>query len=373
MRLFRHAAVFRVYTMFALAVLALHASRDLTAAADCERRAAWRRLPVVGGLTAVSALSALAWVESSVRGVTEGASLAHLHFAIAWLGTVGAALVGLRAGTHARKVLFPWLAVGLAIADGLLAAHIDRWTMYLPRDRWREIERSQVHSLDLTSHPQARVPFLLFDGMLDNKNFPLRLPVLRSYSALENSFHRQWVEREFLVRSAIGRERTWFSASVATVPATQEAFEAFMARAAVLGSPPLVVSSRASMLGKTAARQDLSPIASLPPARAVPAVVEEYRPTTLSLTVTCPERGWLWVTDRWARGWRAAVNGDSVEVSGGNFIFRAVPVEAGVNRVVFEYRPFGYPGLLILSWSTMALVALVTLRHHLGRRRTGSP
>jgi len=66
----------------------------------------------------------------------------------------------------------------------------------------------------------------------------------------------------------------------------------------------------------------------------------------------------LLVTERWAAGWIAEVNHKPVEVWGGNFIFRAVPVQRGLNDVRFTYHPFGYPGLLILSWSTLALVAL---------------
>jgi uncharacterized membrane protein YfhO len=103
-------------------------------------------------------------------------------------------------------------------------------------------------------------------------------------------------------------------------------------------------------------------LSSLPAVRPVAVRLAEYQPRRLAFAVTCPEAGWLWVTDRWARGWRATVDGRSVDVLGANFLFRAVPVAAGVNHVVFEYEPFGHPWLLLLSWGTMALVLLLTLR-----------
>ena len=68
------------------------------------------------------------------------------------------------------------------------------------------------------------------------------------------------------------------------------------------------------------------------------------------------DSGWLLVTDRWAPGWRASVNAQSVPTLGANFIFRAVPVRRGENVVRFTYRPAGYPWLLVLSWLTLGVV-----------------
>ena len=52
----------------------------------------------------------------------------------------------------------------------------------------------------------------------------------------------------------------------------------------------------------------------------------------------------------------ARVNGQPAEVFGGDFIFRAVRVRAGKNRIQFDYRPAGWPILPIISWGTLALV-----------------
>ena len=66
----------------------------------------------------------------------------------------------------------------------------------------------------------------------------------------------------------------------------------------------------------------------------------------------------------------AEVNGQLADVFGGNFIFRAVRVTAGENRIQFNYRPAGWPSLLLISWGMLALVfggRLVAPKRLLGR------
>ena len=83
-------------------------------------------------------------------------------------------------------------------------------------------------------------------------------------------------------------------------------------------------------------------------------------PDELELSVVAPGPGWILVTDRWAAGWRAWVDGGEAPVWGGNLLFRALRVTAGPHRIRFLYRPAGYPGLLILSWGTLLAVALAS-------------
>lgn len=83
----------------------------------------------------------------------------------------------------------------------------------------------------------------------------------------------------------------------------------------------------------------------------------------------CPRAGWILVTDRWARSWRATVDGAEVPVLGGDFLFRAVRVHAGVNHVRFRYEPSSYLLLTAISWSTLAVVAVASGADSLRRRR----
>jgi uncharacterized membrane protein YfhO len=86
--------------------------------------------------------------------------------------------------------------------------------------------------------------------------------------------------------------------------------------------------------------------------------VVSYTPDRLQMQVHVDEAGWLLVTDSWSRGWTAIVNGRPADVVGGNFLFRAVRVGPGTNVIDFRYRPFGYPWLLVVSWSTLAVVVI---------------
>jgi hypothetical protein len=347
-RYFRHAAVFRVYSMLSLAGLALCGAAEL----------AWRRLVAAALVASGLATAAYVAVLRAVPDVGGETTLAHAHFALAWLGTIALGVVGVRLGS-ARPRLVVALAIALASADALVALEIDRWTMYLPWERWAQIESARSASLDLTPRGFQREVGLVFDGVLDNKNLCLKIPVLRSYSTLENGFLRQWLDEPVLLRAALGADRIWFARDVAWLPPSQEAFQAVSDRARALGAPPLVLHSREALLHAPRAGQavSLAAVESLPPVRPLRVSLQRYGTTELDFSIEAPEAGWLWVTDRWARGWKATVNGRSVEVSGGNFVFRAVPVTAGLNAVRFRYEPFGYPWLLISSWATLAVAA----------------
>jgi len=101
----------------------------------------------------------------------------------------------------------------------------------------------------------------------------------------------------------------------------------------------------------------IAQIERLPAAEKIGVDLVKYLPDELVFNVQCPTDGWLLVTDRWARSWRAEVNGKPTTIYGGNFIFRAVRVAAGQNNIIFTYRPFGFPWLVVASWTTLAAVA----------------
>ena len=69
--------------------------------------------------------------------------------------------------------------------------------------------------------------------------------------------------------------------------------------------------------------------------------------------------GTLVVTDAWAPGWQARVDGRPVDVERVDYLFRGVPLAAGEHRVEFEYRPLSWR----IGWiaSLAALAALVAV------------
>jgi hypothetical protein len=213
---------------------------------------------------------------------------------------------------------------------------------------------------------------------MHNRNYVTKVPALWSYGPLANHFHETipkqsarpptappWVNNQVLAPSALGPDRIWFAEQVAEVGWTNEVYDAFSARASQLGSPPLVIHSRAELLeakptdvvDKAKEAQDVAAIAALPKAGRLAATVTDYKPRQLAFTVTAPADGWLLVTDRWARSWKAKVNGVEHEVRVGDFLFRALKVPAGKIEVEFAYHPLGWPWLLVLSWGVLAAVA----------------
>jgi Bacterial membrane protein YfhO len=73
--------------------------------------------------------------------------------------------------------------------------------------------------------------------------------------------------------------------------------------------------------------------------------------------------GTLVVTDSWAPGWRASVDGDSAPVSRVDYLFRGVPVAAGTHQVVFEYKPLSWRiGWIVSAVSLLALIGTLVRR-----------
>jgi len=381
-RYFRHAALFRGWLIFALAVLAAHATHDL--ATDWRRRrghalAAARAHAVAGLFAAVVVCgSILAMFEGVVRALPQrGDDLPFARFHVA-----ASVLVVLTAAGMAAVPRLGWrvgLATLLATAALADAVATQRLTALLIStrepallDTWTRAAQQQRHGIAVSPDRAQRS---IWDPVWGNKNLLTKRPVLVSYAPLRNATHVRWTQEPALVQAATGEDRFFFASRVVETSASLPAFEVFRERTRVLGSPPLVIQPPAAMLSSaqegTIDRATARQLGSLDAARRLPVRIRRYLPDELTLTVECPEDGWLLVTDRWARSWKATVNGRDTPIWGGEFIFRAVPVRAGLNRVAFRYRPFAFPYLLALSWITLGAVAANAIRAALpGRAST---
>lgn len=71
-----------------------------------------------------------------------------------------------------------------------------------------------------------------------------------------------------------------------------------------------------------------------------------YDGDRLEVTVRTAAPGWLTFIDNWDPAWIARVNGRPVAIERSFGTFKSVPVEAGENTVIFDYRPFASLGLL---------------------------
>ena len=161
-------------------------------------------------------------------------------------------------------------------------------------------------------------------------------------------------------RLGLGADRIWFARDAAVVAPSQFAYSALVNRSEQLGAPVMVVHPPAQMARvrvitspAVPSRAELASVSRLLPAQKISAQVLSYTPNDLKIKVSCPADGWLLVTDRWAAGWRARVNGIPADVFNGNFIFRAVCVHGGENTIQFHYPQPLYFALVLLSWTTL--------------------
>jgi hypothetical protein len=121
------------------------------------------------------------------------------------------------------------------------------------------------------------------------------------------------------------------------------------------------------MLGKSVGSQDIQPmlntfISSILP---LPFAVERYVPGQLKFSVDSPSDGYLFLTDRWARSWRASVNEQQVTKFGGGFIFTSLKIAKGKNSVELVYDPVYIKCLLMVSYAvsvTIGILAVVSSR-----------
>jgi hypothetical protein len=357
--------------MFSMAVLAIIAARDLD---QIFRKGIeeyrWRFL--LSAATMIVIAAACLYMMANIAG--DVPRLGHpVHFWGVWLGLLAAAAIGGRLQDERRTALFPAMLVCVAVLDVFGTFRSAAIVTVERRDldgieQWRRIDAGHDGNLDLTAKEGWRVlaaPEAKGDrATLTNTNLPRKVAVLAGYAPLENRFHLRWAEHPILSPIATGKERFWFAAQVAWVVPSDAAFDAFVRRTEQLGAPPLALHSRDALsrspkpLEKTTTDPaDVAAINALPAASQIPIVLEVYRPDELSFRVHCPTAGWLLVTDRWARGWHATVNGEVALIVGGDFIFRAIATREGRNDVRFTYHPFGFPWLLIVSWGSLAAVA----------------
>jgi Bacterial membrane protein YfhO len=364
-RYFRAAALFRMYAMFSMALLALFATRDLKASLEDISSPIRKRFVIVATVVAATALTAYGFVMSSVDKIGPNSRRANLDVCLTWLGVLAISLAIL--SKRGRRSL-PFLLGGLAIMDAVLSFGISSVTIYdwgSARTSWNTISAGHSSRLDLTSSGLTRDlrPAEWLGPELNDRNIPLRIATFENYAPLGNRFQTDFANAPVTVAMSTGAQRIWFSTQVASVTPNDSSYAAFVSRTKGLGAPVLVVHPRQKMLsgygpGEASGghTQDVEAIANLAASQRLSATVLRYSPNELSLEVSCPDSGWLLVTDRWSPGWQATVNGKRVEVSGGDFIFRAVPVQQGANTVTFSYLPAGWPTLLILSWGTLFVV-----------------
>lgn len=364
-RYFRHASLFRFYSVFCLCILAAYGATSLTRLLRRDSGAgSLRRLR---GMTVAAALFSIVSFQVVMCLAEDHGPFplaAYVHCFGAWMAVIAVAF----APSWVKR---EWLVAGLltvAVLDGTFNHMASREFMYdrssAVLESWQLISRE--HSTELEKIPLERILQPMGPGF-SNKNLPAKRPALHSYTALMNTLFESLVKQPQAASLALTRKRVWFSSEPLWISPTETALDAFLSTLEEGAAPGLLLHQRSEMLLPLSHRSAVSEVllnevSELPPAIAVEVDIVSYRPNLLELEVSCPEDGYLLVTDRWAPGWKCSVSGSSVEVQGGWFVYRAIPVKGGNNTISFSYRPFGFPWLLVVSWCTLLFIAGVSAR-----------
>lgn len=377
-RYFRHPGEFRAYAIICFVALALLGMRHLQTALQ---NGSVRTLRLFVGAALIGAAGAGATYAYVVSHVADRGPFFHratAFLAVSWLGILAIALLALFAPKWRRYV--PVLLVVLALADGLTSFRLaSRATVsghIRARQIWDNINADHKGTLDQTPAGLNReVQFTHWvDSYPNNHGIPMRVAAFKGYDVMTNRFKDDFLNHPVLLNMSTGSERIWFAQQAALLPPTDTFYAALVQRSHELGAPVVVVHRPQDMSDirtrnlQTPQDEDgIREIQRLPHAQRVQVNLLRYTPNHLDFQVNCPGAGWLLVTDRWSKGWRARLNGRSAEVFGGDLIFRALRVSSGENTVQFSYRPAGFPWLVILSWGTLAAVGANSIR--LCRRR----
>ena len=379
-RYFRNASMFSCYSIFLVSVLCALCARD------------WRELSHIGKkqhskfmvatmVVGASALLAFFVVVRKVPNPPFQFQLAIIQLATTWIGLALAGFLWYLQRMGNRRFL--QFLILLAVTDAVLTITISKPVLYSEATTawWHAMDREHVTDLSLISHGLYRQlhvpPEFEHIEYRNNRNIPPKVQVLESYSdnVFRNHFDMVLQKNPALLQFALGSNRTWFTANVVITPPNNEAFAQFAAAMRETEQPLVFVHTPEDMnaFSKMKVLRGKS-LESAPsgvseatdwrqPSPATPAPIQllEYRPNSLEFEFTSPEPGWLMVTDRWAPGWKAQINHKPVAVYGADFLFRAIPVEPGTSLIRFSYEPRAWQILVLVSWTTLAIVLIISV------------
>jgi hypothetical protein len=360
-RYFRMPSLFRMYVVLTAGALASYAARDLHDDWRVLRGRTSLVVFAIAGVAGVTAVFAYAVTLHSVQQTMDSASFPLFHLLFTWSAAGLLFLLAWR-GVLPRKVMASCLIV-LAAFDAGSTLRICNPTMYsidgVPQ--WKAMDMLHVASLNLLPKGWDRtfLPPPAVGASINDRNVALKVAGFSNRTPLKNTFFQQYLADQTLNRIAVGSQRIWFSDHPVRISPTDPHFAEFAQASHTLTTPPMVLHSPEEMMGGTPpSSSDGDWLESARPMVPARAELVAYLPNRLTFRYHADRDGWLLITDRWAAAWSAQVNGRAQPVSGGDFIFRAVPVVGGDNLIDFRYQPPGYLPLVGLSWSVVAFVVI---------------
>ena len=90
-----------------------------------------------------------------------------------------------------------------------------------------------------------------------------------------------------------------------------------------------------------------------------------YEPESVVLSVESDRDGLVFLSDTYASGWKASVDGNPTRIHRANFAFRAVEVPKGSHQITFTYDPLSWKIGVAVSIGSFILLAGYFLRKNL--------
>ena len=410
-RYIRIVATFRDYLFVSLMVLALLGSRTFANSTPRNWAVYARMLKWVALVWAVIALGGYAWAEHryDFRGVNVVWGAAQM---LLWPAMALLLIFLLAPGRPAsRNTLAGLLLAAVAIVDLSLTIQVSKGVALADADPAAKAALVKLQELHQSALPLDNVAFSrepLFPA--GNECVVSRHPSVGGYTPLKNPFvPRRYLSAQrmsqalALCRIAAGEQRVWFAQNPMFGAPNQEAYQSWVATLTDTGSAPMVIHTPEQMVnagesegagdvaggmaaGMARARADGAMVGGVPVdgakadgvradagvASQIPVQLIGYGPTRMTLRLQSPAAGWVMVTDRWSRSWRAYVNGQPAKLWGADFAFRGVKVPAGDIQIDFRYEITWAWVMLAASWATLGVVLLATIKPLLmgGRKRT---
>lgn len=181
----------------------------------------------------------------------------------------------------------------------------------------------------------------------------LRLLNVRHYLSLRplstEGLELQTSEPLHLYRDAQALPRAFWVGAVRHVP-TDEAEETVSSTQFDPGRE-VVLESDAQSTGAVRSR-NLVDATSM-----VPAKLDNYTATHVSIQTTAPAAGHLVVMDSYYPGWKVLVDGQPASLLPANWVGRAVPVSAGEHTVRMQFEPQSVRIGIFITLLTLAVIA----------------
>ena len=100
------------------------------------------------------------------------------------------------------------------------------------------------------------------------------------------------------------------------------------------------------------------------------AKIISYEPNNIEISVDSRNSSLLFLSENYAKGWRASVDGKSIPILRANYTFRAIKIDKGKHNVKFWYDPWGFRlGIYLAMGGLIGILVTILISKNASRSR----